>query len=147
MVAHLPTAGTRRHQLRDGGVGSEALQVQRRSVGAGPGGFPISMGADAGQTGEAVSVVPEARQSSRRLDTARRQRPTLPEVSQTSVGCHVTKEVPNVLAGAARPTGLRVDGRLSLKISRSLASLAPTDDDAMGNLNCLYDCTRQLRAS
>ena len=39
MVAHLPTAVTRRHQLRDGGVGSEALQVQRRSVGAGPGGL------------------------------------------------------------------------------------------------------------
>ena len=73
--------------------------------------FPISMGADARQAGEAVSVVSEARQSSRRLDTARRQRPALPEVSQTSVGCHVTKEVPDVLAGAARPTGLRAYGR------------------------------------
>ena len=61
--------------------------------------------------GEAASVVSEARQSSRRLDTARSQRPAFPEVSQTGVGGHVTKEVPNVMAGAARPTGLRVDGR------------------------------------
>jgi hypothetical protein len=109
MVARLPTAGTRRHQPRDGGGGSQALQVQRGSVGAGPGGFPISMGSDARQAGEAVSVVPEARQSSRRLDTARSEGPTLPEVSQTGVGGHATKEIPNVLASAARPTGLRVD--------------------------------------
>ena len=111
VVANLPTAGTRWGQQRDGGVGAEALQVQRGSVGARPGGFPISMGADAGQTGEAVSVVSEARQSSRRLDTSRSQRSTLPEVSQTGTGCHATKEVSNVLAGAARPTGLRTDGR------------------------------------
>jgi hypothetical protein len=39
------------------------------SVGAGLGGFPISMGADARQAGEAVSVVHQAQQSSRRLDT------------------------------------------------------------------------------
>ena len=111
MVARLPTAGTRRHQPRDGGVGSQALQVQRGSVGAGPGGLSISVGADARQAGEAVSLVSEARQSSRRLDTARRRRPAFPEVSQTGTGCHATKEVPNVLASAARPTGLRVDGR------------------------------------
>ena len=54
MVARLPTAGTRRHQPRDGGIGSEALQVQRGSVGAGPGGLSISVGADARQAGEAV---------------------------------------------------------------------------------------------
>ena len=71
MVAHLPTAGTRRYQPRDGGVGSEALQVQRGCVGAGPGGFPISVGAYARQAGEAVSVVSEARCSTRGLDTAR----------------------------------------------------------------------------
>jgi hypothetical protein len=63
------------------------------------------------QAGETVSVVSEARQSSRRLDTARSQRPTFPEISQTSVGGHATKEVPNVLASAARPTGLRTYGR------------------------------------
>ena len=110
VVVNLPTAGTRWGQQRDGGVGAEALQVQRGSVGSGPGGFPISMGADARQAGETVSVVSEARQSSRRLDTARPQRSALPEVSQTGTGCHATKEVPNVLAGAARPTGLRTDG-------------------------------------
>jgi hypothetical protein len=110
MVVRLPTAGTRRHQPRDGGGGSEALQVQRGSVGAGPGGFPISMGAYARQAGEAVSMVSEARQSSRRLDTSRSEGPTLTEVSQTGTGCHATKEIPNVLAGAARPTGLRVNG-------------------------------------
>ena len=111
MVVNLPTAGTRWGQQRDGEVGAEALQVQRGSVGAGPGGFPISMGANARQTGEAVSVVSEARQSSRRLDTARSQRPAFPEVSQAGVGCHATEEIPDVLAGAARPTGLRVDSR------------------------------------
>ena len=111
MVARLPPAGTRWDQPRDGGVGSQALQVQRGSVGAGPDGFPISMGANARQAGEAVSMVSEARQSSRRLDTARPQRSALPEVSQASTGCHATKEVSNVLAGAARPTGLRTDGR------------------------------------
>jgi len=111
LVVNLPLAGTRWGQQRDGEVGAEALQVQRGSVGAGPGGFPISVGADARQAGEAVSLVSEARQSSRRLDTARRRRPAFPEVSQTGTGCHATKEVPNVLASAARPTGLRVDGR------------------------------------
>ena len=111
MVAHLPAAGTRRDQPRDGGTGAEALQVQRRSVGAGPGGFPVSMGADACQAGEAVSVVSEARCSPRRLDAARPQRSTLPEVSQARTGGHAAKEVPNVLASAARPTGLRTDGR------------------------------------
>ncbi|SVC83062.1 uncharacterized protein METZ01_LOCUS335916, partial [marine metagenome] len=30
---------------------------------------------------------------------------------QGLTGGHVTKEVPNVMAGAARPTGLRTDGR------------------------------------
>ena len=59
----------------------------------------------------AISLVSEARQSSRRLDTARSQRPTFPEISQTSVGGHATKEVPNVLAGAARPGGLQTYGR------------------------------------
>jgi len=34
MVAHLQPAGTRWDQPRDGGVGAEALQVQRGSVGA-----------------------------------------------------------------------------------------------------------------
>ena len=110
LVVNLPTAGTRWGQPRDGGVGSEALQVQRGSVGAGAGGFPISVGAYARQAGEAVSLVSEARQSSRRLDTARRQRPALPKVSQASVGCHVTKEVPDVMASAARPIGLRTYG-------------------------------------
>ena len=52
MVTHLQTAGTRWDQPRDGGVGSEALQVQRGSVGAG--GLQISVGADARQAGEAV---------------------------------------------------------------------------------------------
>ena len=56
MVAHLQTAGTRWDQPRDGGVGSETLQVQRGSVGAGPSGFPISVGADADQAGEAVRL-------------------------------------------------------------------------------------------
>ena len=39
------------------------------------------------------------------------RRTTLPEISQTSVGGHATKEVPNVLAGAARPGGLQTYGR------------------------------------
>ena len=73
--------------------------------------FQSQWEADACQAGEAVSVVSEARQSSRRLDTARPQRSAFPEVSQASTGCHAPKEVPNVLAGAARPTGLRTDGR------------------------------------
>ena len=111
MVAHLPTAGTRWDQPRDGGVGAEALQVQRGSVGAGPGGFPISMGADAGQTGEAVSLVNQARQSARWLDTARSQRSAFQAVSQPSTGGPVAEEIPDVLACAARPTGLRTDGR------------------------------------
>ena len=53
----------------------------------------------------------EARQSSRRLDTARPQRLTLPEVSQKSVGSHVNKEVPDIMASAARQTGLWVDSK------------------------------------
>ena len=119
MVANLPPAGTRWDQPRDGGVGSQALQVQRGSMGAGPDGFPISMGAYARQAGEAVSVVSEARQSSRRLDTARSQRPEFPEVSQVRTGGHVTKEVPDVMASAARPTGLRTDGRERLNYATS----------------------------
>ena len=111
VVVNLPPTGTRWGQQRDGEVGAEALQVQRGSVGAGPGGFPVSVGANACQAGEAVSLVSEARQSSRRLDTARSEGPALPEVSHTGVGGHATKEVPNVLAGATRPTGLRVDSR------------------------------------
>jgi len=59
------------------------------------------MGADAGQTGEAVSVVHQARQSSRRLDTARSQRPAFPEVSQARIGGQIAEEIPDVLAGAA----------------------------------------------
>ena len=73
VVANLPTTGTRRDQPRDGGVGSQTLQVQRGSVGAGPGGLSISVGADARQAGEAVSLVSEARCSPRRLDTTRPQ--------------------------------------------------------------------------
>jgi len=46
-VVNLPTAGIRWDQQRDGEVGAEALQVRRERVGTGPGGFPISMGADA----------------------------------------------------------------------------------------------------
>jgi len=123
VVAHLPTAGTRRDQPRDGGTSPQALQVQRGSVGAGPGGLSISVGADARQAGEAVSVVSEARCSPRRLDTARPQRSTLPEVSKTGTGCHATKEVPNVLAGAAQPTGLRTDGRDRLNYPTSTTAV------------------------
>ena len=75
------------------------------------------MGADAGQTGEAVSVVHQARQSSQWLDTARSQRPAFPEVSQTGVGGQVAEEIPDVLAGTARPVGLRTVGRLRLNYS------------------------------
>ena len=114
MVVNLPTAGTRWGQQRDGGTSPEALQVQRGSVGAGPGGFPISMGADARQAGEAVSLVNQARQSARWLDTARSQRSAFQEVSQARIGGPVAEEIPDVLAGAARPVGLRVDGRLRL---------------------------------
>ena len=39
------------------------------------------------------------------------RRTTLSEISQMSVGGHATKEVPNVLAGAARPSGLQTYGR------------------------------------
>ena len=73
VVVNLPPAGARRDQPRDGGVGPEALQVQRGSVGAGSGGLSISVGADARQAGEAVSLVSEARCSPRRLDTTRPQ--------------------------------------------------------------------------
>ena len=68
------------------------------------------MGADAGQTGEAVSVVHQARQSSQWLDTARSQRPAFPEVSQARTGGQVAEEIPDVLADAARQTGLRAGG-------------------------------------
>jgi len=126
MVVNLPLTGTRWDQPRDGGVDPQALQG---SVGAGPGGLPTSMGAYARQAGEAVLVVSEARQSSRRLDTARRQRPAFPEISQTSVGGHATKEVANVLAGAARQTGLRTDGRLRLNYAPpSIALTWPVSD-------------------
>ena len=72
------------------------------------------MGADARQAGEAVSLVNQARQSARWLDTARSQRSAFQEVSQASTGGPVAEEIPDVLAGAARPVGLRVDGRLRL---------------------------------
>ena len=39
------------------------------------------------------------------------RRTTLPEISQTRVGGHAAKEVPNVLAGAARSSGLQTYGR------------------------------------
>ena len=103
VVARLSTAGTRRDQPRDGGVGSQALQVQRWKRGRVTGRTFSLNGSGCSPSGEAVSVVSEARQSSDGW-TPPIQRSPFPEVSQTGTGCHVTKEVPNVMAGAARPT-------------------------------------------
>ncbi len=59
-------------------------------------------------------MVSEARLGARWLDTARSQRPAFAEVSPARIGGQVAEEVPDVLAGAARPVGLRTDGRLRL---------------------------------
>ena len=106
MVARLPTAGTRRHQPRDGGIGAQALQVQRGrgriSNLSGSGCSPSGRGGFGGIR----SMVQYQRAG---------HRPTLKIHTPVNIPSghwlHVTKEVPNVLAGAARPTGLRVYGK------------------------------------
>ena len=75
-------------------------------------------------------MVSEARQSSPRLDTVRPKRPVFPKVSQARIGGQVTEEIPDVLTGAARPVGLRVDGKLRLNYATAgyrfyLAGLRP----------------------